>query len=84
MLDAELAQLRDDNTRIAGLLDRLEKHLAQPLPSGPPYHVLSEAHALHDKVYEMARMVGNVKRRIRVKILQHTLAMDISSLGGNP
>lgn len=60
MLEAELQRLRDYNTGIAGLLEEVERHLAQPLVSEPSYHVMSEVNALPDRVYEMALVVGDI------------------------
>jgi hypothetical protein len=76
MLDAELQRLRDDNTAIADLVNELETRLAQPLPPEPPFPVMSDMTALQDRVYAMARMVGSMKRAIRGRILQQTLATD--------
>lgn len=78
MLDAELKRLRHYNASITRMLDELEGHLGLPLPPEPPFQVLSDASALQDHVYEMARMVGELKRNIRDRILQHTLAADFS------
>ena len=78
MLDADLQRLRDDNTAIADLLTELEKHLALPLPPEPPFQVMADVTALQDRVYAMARSVGNMKRKIRDSILQQTLAADLS------
>ncbi|MET0529443.1 MAG: hypothetical protein ABW003_14095 [Microvirga sp.] len=78
MLEAELQQLRDDNTVIADLLTELETHLALPLPLEPPFPVMSDVTALQDRVYAMARRVGNMKRMIRDRILQQTLAADFA------
>ena len=77
MLDAELQRLRDDNTAIADLVDELGRRLAQPLPPEPPFRVMSDVTALQDRVYAMARRVGSMKRVIRDRILQQTLATDI-------
>jgi hypothetical protein len=76
MLDAELQRLRDDNTAIAELLHELENDLA--LPPEPPFQVMSDVTVQHDRVYDMARMVGNMKRMIRDRILQQTLAAAFS------
>ena len=81
MLDAELQRLRDDNTAIANLLHELENDLALPLPPEPPFQVMSNVTALQDRVYDMARMVGSMKRGIRDRILQQTLAADFSPQG---
>ena len=78
MLDADLQRLRDDNTAIADLLTELEKHLALPLPPEPPFQIMADVTALQDRVYAMARSVGNMKRMIRDSILQQTLAADLS------
>jgi hypothetical protein len=78
MLETELQQLRDDNTAIAELVSELADHLAQPLPLEPPFQVMADVTALQNRVYEMARMVGNMKRMIRDRILQQTLAADFS------
>jgi hypothetical protein len=78
MLETELQQLRDDNTAIAALLQDLENSLALPLPPEPPFQVMADVTALQNRVYEMARMVGNMKRMIRDRILQQTLAADFS------
>ena len=78
MLEAELQRLRDDNTAIAALLQELEKSLALPLPLEPPFQVMSDVTALQDRVYAMARRVGSMKRMIRDRILQQTLAADFS------
>jgi hypothetical protein len=76
MLDAELQRLRDDNTAIADLVDELARRLTQPLPPEPPFAIMSDVTALQDRVYGMARMVGSMKRAIRDRILQQTLATD--------
>ncbi|QRM35695.1 hypothetical protein [Microvirga sp. VF16] len=78
MLEAELQRLRADNTVIAALLTELETHLALPLPPEPPFQVMADVTALQDQVYAMARMVGNMKRMIRDRILQQTLAADFA------
>ena len=78
MFDAELRRLRQHNDSIARMLDDVEEHLAQPLPSEPPFQVLSDVVLLQDRVYEMARMAGDLKRRIRDMVLQHTLAADFT------
>ena len=81
MLETELQQLRDDNTAIAELVNELADHLAQPFPPEPPFQVMADVTALQNRVYEMARMVGSMKRMIRDRILQHTLATDFSPQG---
>ena len=81
MLEAELQRLRDDNTAIAALLQELENSLAMPLPSEPPFQVMADVTALQDRVYAMARRVGSMKRVIRDRILQQTLAADFSTQG---
>jgi hypothetical protein len=78
MLEAELQRLRDDNTVIADLVNVLANRLAQPLPPEPPFQVMADVTALQDRVYDMARMVGSMKRVIRDRILQQTLAADLS------
>lgn len=78
MLEAELQRLRDDNTAIAALLQELEKNLALPLPSEPPFQVMADVTVLQDRVYAMARRVGGLKQVIRDRILQQTLAADLS------
>jgi len=78
MLDAELQRLRNDNTAIAALLEELENSVAQPLPLSRPFPVMADVTALQDRVYAMARRVGNMKRMIRDRILQQTLAADFS------
>jgi hypothetical protein len=78
MLEAELQRLRDDNLAIAALLQELEDSLALPLPSEPPFQVMADVTALQDRVYAMARRVGSMKRVIRDRILQQTLAADFS------
>ena len=78
MLDADLQRLRDDNLAIAALLQELENSLALPLPPEPPFQVMADVTALQDRVYAMARSVGNMKRKIRDSILQQTLAADLS------
>jgi hypothetical protein len=79
MIEAELQRLRDEHTGLADLLAELETHLARPLPPEPPFEVIANVTALHDRVYAMARRVGSVKRVIRDRILQQTLAADFSS-----
>ena len=81
MLEADLQRLRDDNTAIAQLLQELENNLALPLPPEPPFQVISGVTARHDHVYVMARRVGCMKRLIRDRILQQTLAADFSLQG---
>jgi hypothetical protein len=39
---------------------------------------MSDLTDLQDRVYDMARMVGSMKRVIRDRILQQTLAADFS------
>ena len=78
MIEAELQRLRDDNLAIAALLQELEGNLALPLPPEPPFQVMADVTALQDRVYAMARSVGNMKRKIRDSILQQTLAADLS------
>jgi hypothetical protein len=78
MLEAELQRLRDDNLAIAALLQDLENSLALPLPPEPPFQVMADVTALQDQVYAMARRVGSMKRVIRDRILQQTLAADFS------
>ena len=78
MLEAELQQLRDDNTAIAELLQELKNNLALPLPPEPPFQALADVTALQDRVYAMARRVGSMKRGIRDRILQQALAADFS------
>jgi len=78
MLDAELQNVRDDTMAIADLLTELEKQLALPLPPEPPFQVMTDVTVLHNRVYDMARRVGRMKQAIRDRILQHTLAADIS------
>ena len=78
MLEAELQRLRDDHTGLADLLAELETHLACPLPPEPPFEVMANVTVLQDRVYAMARRVGSMKRVIRDRILQQTLAADFS------
>ena len=78
MLEAELQRLRDDNTVIAELLAELETRLALPLPPEPPFQVMTDATALQDRLYDMARRGGNLKREIRDRILQQALAADFA------
>ena len=78
MIEAELQRLRDDDTAIAELLTELETHLALQLPPEPPFQVMADVTALQDRVYAMARRVGSMKRVIRDRILQQTLAADFS------
>jgi hypothetical protein len=81
MLEAELQQLRDDNSAIAELLQELKNSLALPLPPEPPFQALADVTALQDQVYAMARRVGGMKRMIRDRILQQALAADFSPQG---
>jgi hypothetical protein len=78
MLEPELQRLRDNYTELADLLAALETHLARPLPPEPPFEVMANVTALQDRVYAMARRVGSMKRVIRDRILQRTLAADFS------
>ena len=78
MLEAELQQLRNDNSAIAALLQDLENSLALPLPPEPPFQVMADVTALQDRVYALARRVGSMKREIRDRILQQALAADFS------
>jgi hypothetical protein len=78
MLDADLHRLRDDNLAIAALLQNLENSLALPLPPEPPFQVMADVTVLQDQVYDMARRVGSMKRMIRDRILQQTLAAAFS------
>jgi hypothetical protein len=78
MLEAELQRLRDNNTVIAELLAELATQLALPIPSEPPFQVMADVTALQDRVYAMARRVGNMRRVIRDRILQQTLAAGFS------
>ena len=81
MLEAELQQLRNDNSAIAALLQDLENSLALPLPPEPPFQVMADVTALQDQVYAMARRVGSMKRVIRDRILQQALEADFSPQG---
>jgi hypothetical protein len=81
MLEAELQQLRNDNSAIAALLQDLENSLALPLPPEPPFQVMANVTALQDRVYALARRVGSIKREIRDRILQQALAADFSPQG---
>jgi len=81
MLEAEWQRLRDDNSAITALLQELENSLALPLPPEPPFQVMADVTALQDRVYTMARRVGSMKREIRDRILQRTLAADFSLQG---
>ena len=81
MLEAELQQLRNDNSAIAALLQDLEDSLALPLPPEPPFQVMANVTALQDRVYALARRVGSIKREIRDRILQQALAADFSPQG---
>jgi hypothetical protein len=76
MLDAELKQVRCYNASIADILDKLEGDLALPLPPEPPFQIMADAASLQDRVYEIARMVGDLKCEIRNRIIQHTFAAD--------
>ena len=78
MIEAELQRLRDDNLAIAALLQELENSLALPLPPEPPFQIMADVTALQDQLYAMARSVGNMKRVIRDRILQQTLAADFT------
>jgi len=78
MLEAHLQRLRDDNTAIAELINELAAHLAQPLPPEPPFQIMADVTALQDRLYGMARQAGNMKREIRDRILQQTLASDFA------
>jgi hypothetical protein len=73
-----LQRLRDYNTAIAELLHELENDLALPLPPEPPVQVMLDVTVLQDQVYDMARRVGSMKRMIRDRILQQTLAAAFS------
>ncbi len=77
MLEAELQRLSDDNIAIAALITELKKHPALPLPPEPPFQVLADVTALQDRLYAMARQAGNMKRMVRDRILQQTLAADV-------
>jgi hypothetical protein len=77
MLEAELQRLRDDNMVIVELLTELEMRLALPLPPEPPFPVMADVTVLQDRLYAMARQAGNLKREIRDRILQQTLAADL-------
>ena len=81
MLEAELQQLRNDNSAIAALLQDLENSLALPLPPEPPFQVMANVTALQDRVYALARRVGSIKREIRDRILQQALAADVAQQG---
>ena len=78
MLETELQRLRDDNTASAELMNRLAACLAQPLPPEPPFEVMADVTALQDRLYAMARQAGNMKFKIRNRILQQTLAADFA------
>jgi hypothetical protein len=78
LLAADLQRLRDDNTALADLVNELAAHLAQPLPPEPPLQVMADVTALQDRVYAMARRVGSMKREIRDRFLQQTLAADFA------
>ena len=81
MLEADLQRLREDNMALADLVTELATHLARPLPPEPPFQVMADVTALQDRVYAMARRVGSMKRVIRDRILQQTLAADFSPQG---
>jgi hypothetical protein len=81
LLEAELQQLRNDNSAIAALLQDLENSLALPLPPEPPFQVMADVTALQDRVYALARRVGSMKRVIRDRILQQMLAADVAQQG---
>jgi hypothetical protein len=81
MLEAELQRLRDDNLAIAALLQEPEDNLALPLPPEPPFQVMADVTTLQDQLYAMARRVGSMKRVIRDRILQQTLATDFPPQG---
>jgi hypothetical protein len=81
MLEAELQQLRNDNSAIAALLQDLENSLALPLPPEPPFQVMADVTTLQDQLYAMARRVGGMKRVIRDRILQQALAADVAQQG---
>jgi hypothetical protein len=81
MLKAELQRLRDDNSAIEALLQDLEDSLALPLPPEPPFQVMADVTTLQDQLYAMARRVGGMKRVIRDRILQQTLAADVAQQG---
>lgn len=81
MLEADLQQLRDDNSAIATLLQELENSLALPLPPEPPFQVMADVTALQDQVYAMARRIGSMKRVIRDRILQQALEADSAPHG---
>ena len=78
MLEPELQRLRDYNRAITALLQELENILALPLPPEPPFPIMADVTALQDQLYAMARQAGNLKREIRDRILQQTLAADFS------
>jgi hypothetical protein len=78
MLDADLQRLHDDNAAIAELLQELKNNLALPLPPEPPFQVMADVTLLQNRVYDMARRVGGMKRVIRDRILQQALAADFS------
>jgi hypothetical protein len=79
MLDADLQRLHDDNAAIAELLQELKNNLALPLPLEPPFQVMADVTLLQNRVYDMARRIGSMKREIRDRILQQALAADFSS-----
>ena len=78
MLEAELQRLRDDNTAIAELM----KSWRPPRTAAPARATVS-GHGRCDGPAEPglcdgADMVGSMKRMIRDRTLQHTLAADFS------
>jgi hypothetical protein len=81
MLKADLQRLRDDNRAITAMLQELENSLGLPLPPEPPFPVMADVITLQDRLYAVACRVGNMKREIRDRILQHTLAADDSLQG---
>ncbi len=74
MLNPELKQIRCYNASIAEMLDRLGRNLTLPLAAEPPFQAMADAASLQDRVYDMARMVGDPKRAVRNRIMQHTFA----------
>lgn len=63
-------------------MNELAVHLAQPLPPEPPFQIMADVTVLQNRLYALARQAGNLKREIRDRILQQTLAADFAPQEG--
>ena len=74
-----MQRLPDNTAQMADLLQELKNTPALPPPPEPPFQVMADVTLLQNRVYDMARRIGSMKREIRDRILQQALAADFSS-----